>query len=224
MVANNKSFSILTGGGSDTLDAFPVAELLTGDFAFGIVSGLHHAYDYDEALVIASTNSPYQIVSADNVSGTGAWVLSGYQGAMSHVLAHSGVGTQMFVSGVNQIVVFEIEDYDDLSEYDDTTGLFTAKYPGFYSINSTVLFESTNQWEANEIVILAIDVNATTVSSGYRNIVMAPLDGYFGSFVNTTVKVSAGDTIGINAYQNCDISLALRDSAQYTTLTIDRIV
>ncbi|MCK5581922.1 MAG: hypothetical protein KAJ18_11695 [Candidatus Omnitrophica bacterium] len=86
MAGKIKSFSFLTGGGADTLDAFPylgdagppVQEALTSDeFAFGLYNGLFHPYRYDTTLVKAATESPYFIVPVDNATGIGAWVLQG---------------------------------------------------------------------------------------------------------------------------------------------------
>lgn len=215
-----KSFSILTGGGADTLDAFPVASIGNNDFAFGIVNGLYHPYYYDASLVKAATESPDFIVPTDNASGTGAWVLTG-----SHVEAIWVSGSSIS-TGNSTKVIYNSQIKDTLDEYDPVTGLFVPKNSGDYIISSQSQFVS-GSWAANGECrqFWYKDIGSTPVllKRSRRNQRNA-ITGYRGVDFCSKLNLSAGDEFEVQIYQSSGGSLALDATPGYNWLTIDRIV
>ena len=225
MVDVNKSFSLLVGGGADTLDAFPYAALTSADFAFGIFNGMHHAYRYDTTLVKAATEAPYYIVPADNGTGTGAWVLQGYQGAMSHVKANTTAG-QTIPNNSPEIIVYGTvpSGGDSLDEYNESTGVFTAKYAGEYFINASTRLEG-GAWTFGNSYSLFVYKNTANAARIYMHYMEASVTLGTGAFSGTTtIKLAINDTIDIRVQQNIGDTMDLTTGATDNWLIIDRII
>lgn len=220
-----KSFSLLTGGGADTLDAFAYAALTSADFAFGLVSGLQHAYKYDTTLIKAATEAPYFIVPVDNGTGTGAWVLQGFQGATTHIEYIHTVGTSI-TSGLATKVIYDTKIYDTLNEFDGVNSLFIPKNDGFYSIKPQTQFVS-GAWAANSELrhFIYKDISSTPVllKRSRRN-QRGAIMGYRGLDWSTSVYAEAGDELEVQVYQSSGSPLALETTSGYNWLIIDRTI
>ena len=221
MATNNiYAFSSLTGGTDDSyLDYHDGDDLSDGDFAFGIVSGVHYAYKLD-ATSGAAENSPY-VISPDTNPGTKRWILQTPGGAFSHVDAHRATAQSIPNTTVTTII-YNTENTDALTEYNASTGVFTATYAGYYKINAVILFTSAT-WAANESAVLIIYKNSALHRRGLLN-VTAGVTSPFGASVSATVSLAANDTIDIRGYHDQGGALNLiAGDGSHNWLTIDRI-
>lgn len=225
-MSNVYAFSSLTGGTDDSyLDYFDGNDLADGDFAFGIVSGKKHNYvlDADSA---ATENSPY-IISPDSNAGDKRWVLVAPVGPMSRVKAGRST-TQSISNATWTTVVFDDEEQDILSEYNNATGIFTAIDSGEYLIQTKI--------ELATVACTAVDNRL--IGAIYKNTGGgAALDKYgprdearyiggnvvLGFLMSTVLTLSASDTIEIKINQNSGSSVNVTGSVALNWLTIDRI-
>lgn len=214
-MAKNNTFSILTGGGADSLDAFVTPG--NGDFAFGIVSGLQHSYVFDTSET-GSENSPYQIKADD--ATTGSWMLVGFKGAMSHVRATTDA-SQSIPNSTHTYVIFEDEVYDTLGEYVAATGIFTATYSGYYKISCIISFISAT-WASGKTGTLYLYINNSRYADGGR--ITPNATGLYKISMHEVVYLDPTDTVRIDIYHDYGGALALVGTTSYNCLTIDRIV
>lgn len=222
MADKNKSFKLLTGGGADTLDAFAYAALTSNDFAFGIYNGMHHVYRYDTTLVKAATESPYFIVPADNGTGTGAWVLQGFQGAMSHVYVANANG-QTINAATETPIAFIQEIHDSLGEF--TGNEFTAKNNGLYQTCGEYNFD-TDDWTAGDdhFGIVNIDGNPHAYTKRYTISATVSTIRIGGSF-SKVIPLTTGEVLEFAIqHNNTGGSVDLRTANTWNWLTIDRLI
>ena len=222
MTAKFKPCIDLIGGGTSSLDAIDGAGLSDGDAAVVVLStGVYHYHL--NATSGASENSPY-VIAPDTNAGTKRWVLVTPQAPMSHVEAERSTA-QNIVNNVDTTVIYNTETYDLLSEYNNTTGIFTAKYAGLYSVYGAFLMASKIYSNASYNVKANIEIDGSVIRRGYRT--HAP--GISNSFllsgiVKGTFQLTAGQTIEISAAQTSDADNNLHNAAEYNYLTIDRLV
>jgi hypothetical protein len=108
----------------------------------------------------------------------------------------------------NAPIIFEDEVYDVGSNYDNTTGLFTAPSTGYYHVSSAIALSSTVNCR------IAISINGTFEKRGPVN------SAGYGS-VSGDVYVQAGDTISVE--NNVGSSVTLFNDTTFNFLTISRI-
>lgn len=219
MSSKVKGFIALTGGGVGSLDAIDGAGLADKDYAFGVVDGVQHCYwlDYDSG---AAENSPY-IIAPDVNAGNKRWILSNFQSAFSHVEANRATA-QSIPNATDTIVIFDTEIKDTLSEYNNSIGRFSATYAGHYLISGAIILDST-AFLVGEVCLLDIHVNGTKERHGFRNSAHANATVYQGSLVSSTIYLTAGQYVELNANQGTGAAVNLFNDATFNYLTIDRI-
>jgi len=213
-MAKNETFSVLTGGGADSLDGITTPS--NNDFAFGIVSDLHHAYIFDSSEV-GGENSPYQIKAND--ATTGSWMLVGFKGAFSHVFATSDAG-QSITQNTDTDLIFEDEVHDLLSEYIHTTGIFTAKYTGYYQVNVGILFD-TAAWTAGNNI--ALSLGGTNTYKLQRFPIPLTTSQYYSMRGSLCIPLSVGSTVKAIVNHNGSGARTLIASSVWNHISIDRI-
>lgn len=90
------------------------------------------------------------------------------------------------------VYIFEDEDYDTNSNYDISTGIYTAAKAGFYH------FDSATQWDlASNDIVMSIFKNGTEFRRGNRNKGVAAL---LGLVVSADMQLAASDTVEIRVF------------------------
>jgi len=207
----------LTGGVTGSLDNINGSALNDKDVAMVTVQGGNMMPFVLDASSGASENSPY-VISPDDNAGTKRWVMTGVQGAFSHVRATSNDG-QTRATGTT--FIYEDEEYDDLGEYVHTTGIFTATYAGLYVISSSNLFSAS--WTASKILDATIIASTAPATTGRRWTAQLTTTINVPASVSTTLKLAASETIHIEIDHDNGGSVTSLGGADFNWLTIDRI-
>ena len=140
--------------------------------------------------------------------------------AKGHSRATSNDG-QNIANNSWQTVIYEDEEYDDQSEYNAATGVFTAKQGGRLHIHASVEWAASATWGATELAIISVYQNAAAVAhldlrtdfSG-ANILVKVTGG-------TTIEVAEADTVEIKVYQNSGGGLALQGDGDHNYVCFD---
>ncbi len=96
-----------------------------------------------------------------------------------------------FASGSVTTVVFDHVEFDLGSEYDSTTGVFTAKNAGYYLVQCQLIFYNGSSSAAYEIGLSIYD-NTTEVAEMSWAV---PEDDFPQPEITNLVHVAAGDTL-----------------------------
>ena len=116
----------------------------------------------------------------------------------SYVLVNrnSTTGDQVIAHNTWTTVIFDEEIVDTLGEYNTTTGIFTAKDDGVYQVSAWIVWANTNATKQYRIAII-------TPTNTYPPIwVSTANESYHPSHLSMSVKLTAGQTIYIQAYQD----------------------
>jgi len=98
---------------------------------------------------------------------------------------------QAISTGTITTVIFDTEVADILGEYDNSTGIFTAKNDGIYSVNTQILWEAADAGYSYNVMIYSNGVN---VMDNYID----RWNGYaYCMPASASVKITAGQTIKI---------------------------
>lgn len=132
--------------------------------------------------------------------------------------AYSRATSQSINNNTATTVLFATKDYDTHSAYDTVTGLYTVPVPGKYRVSATI--ETPNAGSG----VKEIDVIVSGAST--KTLVQLPA-GAAGVQIITgsaTVSANAGQTIGIQFFQNSGVGMGIAASgSQYTHFSIERV-
>ena len=212
----------LIGGGTGALDAIPVADLSDGNACTVYTSlGAYH-YHYN-ATSGATENSPYVIKPDDVGGGDQRWILLTPHGAFSHVRVDRAATLSIPDAVWTTFPYNGTKDHDTLSEYNITTGIFTAIYAGKYLVNAIYSWESISFTIGQEIAI-GIAKNADVITYvGERDVFQASYSAIITRMMSTVVDLAVADTIKIVVFQNSIGALNAGGSTNRNYLTIDRV-
>ena len=137
-------------------------------------------------------------------------VIDGEIEAKVNVMASSN-SAQSIPSGASTTVIFEDEDLDNTSSYVKTTGIFTAPVKGIYAVSAQILFNSTSEFDSDEVLYVRLRVNSTIKLNGSKTeaVVTNTQTVQYGSRLSGIVNLEAGDTVDILAFQNSGSSVSL---------------
>jgi len=213
------ALSALTGGAAGALDAVDGSSLSGGDAAVVVLSGLSYHYHLD-ASSGATEDSPY-VIAPDSNPGTKRWVLATPQGAVSHVVAQGSTTTISDAAYTKIIQPTVIEDA--LSEYNSTTGVFTARHSGVYAVSFGFQVASYTV-AAGDIALGKVTVDGTDVRKGVQWVAQAAHTIAITRTYSFPVHVAASDDVDVSAYVSSGASRNLSGDAYYNWLTIDRLM
>lgn len=114
------------------------------------------------------------------------------------------------ISSTITTVVFTTATYDNYSAYNSSTGRYTVPVDGMYNITSSIIYNSTSIGTGG-VQVLYVKINSTTYMldrqnfQSYSNIII----GHNGSL---NIRLSANDTVEIQAYNNTTTSLDNTDN------------
>ncbi|MBS1684470.1 MAG: hypothetical protein JSS76_06940 [Bacteroidetes bacterium] len=136
---------------------------------------------------------------ADSTQGNGRVLTSDIDGNASwQDVANPNIGFEaqhnLSVPADNTPIVFDTEIYDDGNGYDPTTGIYTVPQSGTYHFDVNILF---NAAAVNGEMDLYLAVNSTIVNA---TIVSVSTVNNYNGHISVDIKVIAGDSIAIRAY------------------------
>lgn len=100
------------------------------------------------------------------------------------------------------VVEFDIEQYDNLGEYDEVTDYkFTAQASGYYYVQAAIQFNSA-AWATNDNVYLSVYKNGARYTDLARTYTWATLTKGLAVSGSTTLYLASGDYIDFRAYHN----------------------
>lgn len=150
------------------------------------------------------------------------WGGINFDGVLSHVEANRNT-TQEIANSSDIAIVYSNETEDTLSEYNASTGVFTASSPGRYLVCARYLFESA-VYAAGHSAIAKIYKNDAEHKIGELTAVQAAGSHFLGAGITARVTLAAGDYITIRARQSSGNPVNIIASAAYNWLTIDQIL
>ena len=121
------------------------------------------------------------------------------------------------------IVKFVTLDYDTLSNYNTTTGLYTFSQAGTYHISTTCILDNGGGWASGEQILLRFYKNGSTIVSEREIRANASHSTTFSNTLNDTLEFAVSDTVEIRLFQNSGAALALTAVAESNFFSIFRI-
>jgi len=166
----------------------------------------------DDKLFIAPAVNP----------GTKMWTMLSPFGANTHVDAVvDHVGFPM-TPNVDNIIIYNSVSRDDLDEYDETTGIFTAKFDGTYLINQHNLCAQM-AWAERDV--LASKIGGTYNRWLQYNVIQTAITHYIGCQGSCTIRLSAGEVLYIEIKPVTALpNTWLQNDVGFNWLTIDRLI
>ena len=185
----------------------------TGGTAGGAQS-IPGAKTFQSATVFQATATIPNIAGAVAVSGQ--LEIAG----ASRVRAHQSTA-QSIPTATKTTIIYNVEDYDNLSEYVHTTGVLTFLKAGYYSVKAAILFTAA-AWTLGKTIWLKVYKNGTQYCVLQRTPTQA-LTGYFGGAGSTDIEIAAGDYIDIRVYHNQGAAVNLYNNAIYNYFSVHRL-
>lgn len=108
------------------------------------------------------------------------------------------------------LVNMQSKVHDDLNEFNTTTSLFTATFPGTYQFSGAVLANNTTPQNQ----ILSFYKNGALLVRVVQKAADAPVNGQL-SGTTPPVKLLAGDTIGLYYYEGAADTLFAQTTPNY---------
>ncbi len=123
-------------------------------------------------------------------------ISAGLSKVRAEISAYQSIASGSFIK-----VKYDLEIFDGLNEYDESTGIFTAKYSGWYFVDVKLLFGSAS-WNAEQLASLAIFKNGSEYSHLNYVVVEANITKYLDVLGSDSVYLTKNDYIEIYIYQN----------------------
>lgn len=215
-------FSNLTGGIDDSyLDYFDGDDLVDGDFAFGIDDGMTYmAYRLD-AISGEADNPPFIVSPATN-PGTKRWILATPAAPLTCLRVSSSATS--IADNAPSKVIHPTSNFDLLSEYNTTTGIFTPIYSGFYNI-SLGLKLSTASFAAGDRFRLVLSIGAIDIM--WSSEWLCQVAGTYEANLILScgcLYISGGSSVEFYAFQDSGAAIALTGEEYDNWLSINRIL
>jgi hypothetical protein len=142
--------------------------------------------------------------------------------AQAEVVVRAGRTTTQSIPNVTDTtIVYNSSSLDVLGEYNNSTGIFTAKRQGRYLMTALATYSSSNAWTAGKIYNIGIIKNGVKVFDIY-NVTTASITDFLTMQITQTVELNVGDTASIVLYQSRGAASDLFGNTAYTSLSIAR--
>ncbi len=119
-------------------------------------------------------------------------------------------------------VIFNTEVFDNLGEYDHTTGVFTATNAGYYQVNASTMSASV-AWDALEVWNTNLYKNGALYSRGYFNQISASGTSIRQSTLSDLIYLTAGQFIDIRVYQTQGAAVNINANATFNYFSVHRL-
>lgn len=196
----------------------------SGSLVFANAPALTGAPTAPTAAAGTSTTQLATTAFAQNAvtGGSNAGAFTTLSASANDALLYTNTSGQSIPTGANTTVTTWTKTFDRLNtNFNATTGLFTAPATGYYRVDAQVMFSGSttavgNDYSlsvlANGVAIATGDSRAETTSSIFRSVQ-----------VHAVASLTAGQTIGVQAFQNTGAALALSTAGGFSYLAIQRI-
>lgn len=129
---------------------------------------------------------------------------------------------QTLVNGTGTLFVYNTEDWDNRSEYNAATGVFTPNQAGYYYVRATLL-SGDYSWPVGTVGVMSVYKNGDAICNGRRWVSSMTTSQYVPFEVSTTVYLNGStDYISIYFYHNIGGNIASISGAVYNYLDIYR--
>src|SRR3990167_35185 len=132
------------------------------------------------------------------------------------------VGAQSIPHETTTLIKFTTETWDNLSEYNTTTGVFTATQAGYYLVMAALWFESYS-WGAGSFCQLQLFKNSSNYQTYPRVTAFATTTFAMSIQGLTIVYLDADDTCDMRIYHNSGAGRTLSASTGVNRMTIHRL-
>ena len=184
---------------------------------------------YDSAVIFNLTDNMVidggnlTVTAGNDVCIAGGNCLSEGMGSGASRIHVSRSSNQLIPNADNTVILFNVEEFDNLGEYNPADGKFTATNAGYYQVNAQLLLTSTAGWGAGEIATISMYKNDVFYSNGDYSAAMAAITWYGESGVSDIVYLAATDYITIKFYQNNGAAINTYPSSAYTYFSVHRL-
>lgn len=201
--------------GVDATGCTGSSDVANGAGAVGFLLNTRNTLSTAGAKLLSITNNGTEKVKVDR---------DGVISTVGHTHVRATTNTGSLTGGTPSTVVFGTEVTDNLSEYNNTTGVFTAAKDGLYLVSAMVQTDGGAALTANDNFQIYIYKNGTTIMAlGAYSFAETNITGPMSSGVSTTLTLVAGDTLEIQAAANgYSPNLITQHYANY--FTIDRLI
>lgn len=119
-------------------------------------------------------------------------------------------------------MIFTAEDFDNRSEYNTGTGVFTAAVDGYYQVHAAVMFDNY-AWAAGNISALVLYKDGAMYSEIARTTIQANTTFYNLLQGSDFLYMAAGATIDIRVYQNIGAAKNTYANNQFNYFSVYRV-
>ena len=137
----------------------------------------------------------------------------GYVRAGRNVVA----GNQSIPNSSATDVVFNVETVDLLGEYDNSTGIFTAREAGLYSVSACVT------WQSSSVGVRTLTMVTSSADGGFAVSQTGFSVSGLTQMISTTLKMQKNGTVKISAFQTSGGALNLEYASTCFELNIGRV-
>ena len=213
-----------TGGADDSGTTY---SLYTSYFSTTAVAPLYQNAASGTASTITAT-APFTFGASDFVTFNFKVPIVGW-GTSQVLSSEAGDGrlesfranrttTQALSSGVTTTIIYPNVAWDDFGSYNSATGIYTFKKPGTYRVTASV------DIQANATGLRSLDVSTTGQGGGTLGFNGAPSGGNVTVMSGSLpIRVVAGNTVNITAFQNGGALNASTSGAAYNYFAIESI-
>jgi hypothetical protein len=115
-------------------------------------------------------------------------------------------------------VVYQSESLDTYGEYNNSTGVFTAKRAGNYFVAASI-FWLNSVWNASNIY-LNVTKNGSLIVENLRQIPSGTT--YYIQESSVSISLNVGDTLAVSAYQSDSANRFIASNGSFSRLSISR--
>ena len=171
--------------------------------------------------LVSPDGSPDPAVSVDNDGNTTAVGQVSITGA-SRMRANRAAA-QSIPNAIWTIVQYNIENWDNLGEYDNSVNYrFTATKTGYYAVTASLLSASA-AWGAGGIWLIGLFKNGVDTTAGFYVVTEAAITTYRMSALNDIVYLAATDYVDIRCYQDRGAATNCHSNVTYNFFTVHRL-
>ena len=204
------------------VEHYSLADALAGRHKPGIT----HIMSSAATSAITGTTSPSTGAMAQDIEKGVHYIYDGNSWEQINLLAHSEViayrnADYTITAGTTGLIPFDTEISDTLSEYNNSTYLFTATTAGFYYIRAHASFTATGTIEVG-IVVEHYDINDVLLNMPltYKNALSAD---EFHHGITLILALSIGDKIKVKVTHNKATGIVLEGGSDRNFLNIYRM-
>lgn len=203
-----------------------------GTQTIGGIASSNWFLENDEAIILVPDTDNWKVILYGGYDTSGNLILKPASGGQIQIpaqITYSGASRvrakrstdQSILNNTHTTVLWNTVDFDNLSEYNSTTGKFTAQKEGYYEFNMQVMSSSV-PWAVNEYFLPSLWVNGSQKTWGQAQRTSAGEYYKFAS-INTIYHLNAGDYVEFKVIQNSGGTITLYGTGLYCYMSIHRL-